>query len=317
MKEGEEISHPWVTKSIARAQKKVEGYHFEIRKNLLEYDEVMNEQRKLVYSERQRVIEGGELYGMIRGMMEKVVRGKVEHFLTAPEGDLVAAAGSSEEEGDAPEVSLDRVASLQAWLRGAYGFEVKDLALDPDLRPKDQIEDFRKRILATYDEKYAEKTAELGQESMYRVERFILLLKIDEKWKDHLYAMDHLRHGIGLRGYGQIDPKIAYKQEGYQMFSMLIENLRTEVTELIFRVRVRKEDESKLGTNLDRAQYRKDDPGAQAQAQAEKNAQAGQQSTEPIKPIRNVAPKVGRNDPCPCGSGKKYKKCCGIGKGAA
>src|SRR6266542_2196617 len=95
----------------------------------------------------------------------------------------------------------------------------------------------------------------MGEEAMRRIERFILLLKIDEKWKDHLYAMDHLRHAIGLRGYGQIDPKVAYKQEGYQMFAQLIENLRSEVTALVFRVRVRKEDESKLGTNLDLARY--------------------------------------------------------------
>jgi preprotein translocase subunit SecA len=151
---------------------------------------------------------------------------------------------------------------------------------------------------------------------MRRIERFILLLKIDEKWKDHLYAMDHLRHAISLRGYGQIDPKVAYKQEGYQMFSELIRNLRSEVTELLLRVEVRKEDESRLGTNLDRAQYRKDDPtAAQAQAAAGNQAAAAQAGSEPLKPIRNVAPKVGRNDPCPCGSGKKYKKCCGVPKG--
>ncbi|MGH7378531.1 MAG: SEC-C metal-binding domain-containing protein, partial [Candidatus Methylomirabilales bacterium] len=124
-----------------------------------------------------------------------------------------------------------------------------------------------------------------------------------------------LRHGIGLRGYGQIDPKVAYKQEGYQMFSQLIENLRSEVTELLLRVEVRKEDESRLGTNLDRAQFRKDDPAAAAQAQAQAQAGAAAAgSTEPVKPIRNLGPKIGRNDPCPCGSGKKYKKCCGIAK---
>jgi preprotein translocase subunit SecA len=310
MKEGEEISHPWVTKSIARAQKKVEGYHFEIRKNVLEYDEVMNEQRKLVYGERQRVLEGDELYSMIQGMMAKAARAKVTHFLTAPEAELAPAVSEEGEVSDAP---VDRMAALALWLRSTYGMVVKDLALDENLRARDQVEPLVEKIMAAYDARYEEKKAEIGEEAMHRVERYLLLWKIDEKWKDHLYAMDHLRHGIGLRGYGQIDPKIAYKQEGYQMFSQLIENLRSEVTELFFRVQVRKEDESRLGTNLDRAQYRKDDPAAAAQGEQAKQVQ-GAESTGPVKPIRNVAPKTGRNDPCPCGSGKKYKKCCGVGK---
>ncbi len=277
----------------------------------------MNEQRKLVYSERQRVIEGAELYSMIRRMMEKVVRDRVKHFLTAPEGELVPA-GTPEGEG-AEYVAVDRAACLGEWLKSAYGMIVPSLRINPDERTRDQVDPLCEQTLQAYDARYAEKKAEIGEEAMRRIERFILLLKIDEKWKDHLYAMDHLRHGIGLRGYGQIDPKIAYKQEGYQMFSMLIENLRSEVTELIFRVQVRKEDESRLGTNLDRAQYRKDDPNAaqgQAPKQAQQTASGPGESNEPVKPIRNVGPKVGRNDPCPCGSGKKYKKCCGVGKGA-
>jgi preprotein translocase subunit SecA len=310
MKEGEEISHPWVTKSIARAQKKVEAYHFEIRKNLLEYDEVMNEQRKLVYSQRQTVLEGASLYGMIRGMMEKVVRAQVQHFLTAPEGDLLPP-GSGEEDGG--EVVVDRLAALQTWLTGAYGISLNGVALDTASRPRDQIEPLAEKVLEAYDGRYQEKREKIGEEGMIRIERFILLLKTDEKWKDHLYAMDHLRHAINLRGYGQIDPKVAYKQEGYQMFSQLIENLRSEVTELLLRVEVRKEDESRLGTNLDRAQYRKDDPTA-TPAQTPASAEASGASSEPLKPIRNVAPKIGRNDLCPCGSGKKYKKCCAPGK---
>ncbi len=311
MKEGEEISHGLVTRSIARAQKKVEAYHFEIRKNLLEYDEVMNEQRKLVYTQRQEVLEGTNLYGMIRAMMDRLARTQVTHYLTDPEADL-APPGSTEGDG-AGEGTVDRMECLRSWLQKSYGLTIKGLDLNPDERSRDQIEPLVARVVQAYDERHAEKVTEIGEEAMRRIERFILLLKIDEKWKDHLHAMDHLRHGIGLRGYGQIDPKVAYKQEGYQMFSQLIENLRSEITELLFRVQVRREDESRLGTNLDRAQYRKDDPQAAAQAQAQKATQAGE-SAEPVKPIRNVAPKVGRNDPCPCGSGKKYKKCCAAQK---
>jgi preprotein translocase subunit SecA len=327
MKEGEEISHALVTRSIARAQKKVEAYHFEIRKNLLEYDEVMNEQRKLVYSQRQEVLEGANLYRMIRAMMERLTRSQVTHYLTAPEADLLPAVAPPAGDGDgagepvASPMDVDRMELLRSWLRASYHLDLNGLELERENRARDQIEPLVARIVEAYDKRYQEKVVEIGEEAMRRIERFILLLKIDEKWKDHLHAMDHLRHGISLRGYGQIDPKVAYKQEGYQMFSELIENLRTEITELLFRVQVRKEDESRLGTNLDRAQYKKDDPQAAAQAQARGQVAgptpgqaAAAESTEPVKPIRNVAPKVGRNDPCPCGSGKKYKKCHGAEK---
>ncbi len=309
MREGEEISHPWVTKSIARAQKKVEGYHFEIRKNLLEYDEVMNEQRKLVYSQRQEVLEGANLYGMIRTMMEKVARERVQYYLTAAEEELLPPG---EAEDERPDVVVDRIGALKSWLFRTYGMEPDGLELDPDLRVRDQLEPLVGKIADAYDARYQEKLVEIGEEAMRRIERFILLLKIDEKWKDHLYAMDHLRHGIGLRGYGQIDPKVAYKQEGYQMFSQLIENLRHDITQLLFRVQVRKEDESRLGTNLDRAQFRKDEFQSQSQAQAQQAQE--NVGSEPLKPIRNIQAKIGRNDPCSCGSGKKYKKCCGMVK---
>ena len=327
MKEGEEISHPWVTKAIARAQRKVEAYHFDIRKNLLEYDEVMNEQRKLVYSQRQEILDGGDLRGMVRRMMEKILQEQVRHFLTAPEGELVPTAARKgtkppsdtaddpSEDSAGPEEPPDRVALLGAWFADSYGIQIPDLALDPDVRPRDQIDPLVARLLAAYETAAEAKREKIGPEAMARIERFILLLKTDEKWKDHLHAMDHLRHGIGLRGYGQIDPKVAYKQEGYQMFSQMISNLRSEVTELMLRVEVRKEDESKLGTNLDHAQYRKDDPNASVGGQAGQAQAAAGESQEPVKPIRNVAPKVGRNDLCPCGSGKKYKRCCGLGKG--
>ncbi len=326
MKEGEEISHPWVTKAIARAQRKVEAYHFDIRKNLLEYDEVMNEQRKLVYSQRQDILDGGDLRGMVHRMMENILREQVRHFLTAPEGELVPTAArkgtkppsdsadDAVEESAEPEAAPDRAVVLRGWFSGAYGIQIPDLALDPDKRPRDEIDPLVARLLGAYDAAAQAKREKLGEEAMGRIERFILLLKTDEKWKDHLHAMDHLRHGIGLRGYGQIDPKVAYKQEGYQMFSQLISNLRSEVTELMLRVEVRKEDESKLGTNLDNAQYRKDDPNASAGGPASQAQAASGESQEPVKPIRNVAPKVGRNDLCTCGSGKKYKRCCGVGK---
>ena len=139
-------------------------------------------------------------------------------------------------------------------------------------------------------------------------------MKIDEKWKDHLHAMDQLRSAIGLRSYAQIDPKVAYKQEGYQMFRQMIENLRNEVTQLVFRVQVRHEDEERLKSQsgLENAEYKHGAAAGMPEAQAQAQAQAaGSKQQGPPKPIVNKTPKVGRNIACPCGSGKKYKRCCG------
>jgi preprotein translocase subunit SecA len=194
-------------------------------------------------------------------------------------------------------VEVDRKEVLRSWLRSSYHLELDGLGMEMDGRARDQVEPVVANIVVAYDKRYQEKVAEIGEEAMRRIERFILLLKIDEKWKDHLHAMDHLRHGISLRGYGQIDPKVAYKQEGYQMFSELIGNLRTEITELLFRVQVRKRT-PRLGTNLigpstrrttwrplrrprPRVRWRVLAPGQAATAE----------STEPVKPIRNVAPR--------------------------
>ena len=145
---------------------------------------------------------------------------------------------------------------------------------------------------------------------MHRVERFILLMKIDEKWRDHLHALDQLRHGIGLRSVGQIDPKIAYKQEGYSMFSQLIESLRTDVTQFVLRVEVRPEDEQEMKSGLEEAEFTHDTEDETAAVENGEQATTNR-SQGPRKPIVNKQPKVGRNDLCPCGSGKKYKRCCG------
>ena len=304
MREGEEISHPWVTKSIERAQKKVEAYHFEIRRNLLEYDQVMNEQRKLVYDQRQQVLEGRELSAMIRSMMELVVRDKVGYYF----GLEVPAPGYVPPEGEEP--LPHPVEELGKWLGTVYGLEVPDLGVDPERPLGDQVGEVVGRIMEEFDRVYAGRKQAFGDEMIQRIERFILLVKIDEKWKDQLHAMDQLRSGIGLRSYGQIDPKIAYKQEGYEMFSQMIQSLRSEVTQLALRVQVRREDEARLKSGLDKAEYRH---GEMPEASAT-TASAGAGSEGPRKPIVNKGPKIGRNDPCPCGSGSKYKRCCGKGK---
>ena len=171
-------------------------------------------------------------------------------------------------------------------------------------------------ILEAYDSRYESRREENGEEMMKLVESFVLLKMIDDKWKDHLLAMDHLRHSIGLRGYAQIDPKIAYKQEGYQMFSEMLDGLYKDASEMVLRVRVRKEDESGLGTDLDNAQYQHESiPAAAGRPEETSSSGGGAESAKPVT-IRNKDPKVGRNDPCPCGSGKKFKKCCGVSQKA-
>ncbi len=313
MKEGEEISHPWVTKSIARAQKKVENYHFEIRRNLLEYDEVLNEQRHLVYTQRQRALEDGQLSDVILTMFEKVATAQVSFYLglPVPEPNRTPTAEDGEDE-----VLVHPFDELKKWLAGAYGLAASDeeLGLSHSAPPSEQVDEVTERVIDLYKRTYTAKRGQVGPEVMHRIERYILLMKFDEKWRDHLHALSQLRDAIGLRGIGQIDPKLAYKQEGYSMFSQMIENLRNEVTQLVLRVEVRPEDESEMKSGLDRAEYRHDDAQLAATAEQSAQAQAGQKQG-PRKPIVNKQPKVGRNDECPCGSGRKYKRCCGVAGG--
>jgi preprotein translocase subunit SecA len=337
MKEGEEISHRMVTRSIEKAQKKVEIYHFEIRKNLLEYDQVMNEQRLIVYEQRQEVLKGVKLSDTIRLMAEKAIRRRVRgsiDYVPPPvrersEADDEDGEGGEREEAEeaeegedervvrrrpvprAPEPeAYDPIADIRAWVERLYDIKIADFGIPPVDEIEQHTDAIAARVLEAYDARYQERRRDNGEEGMKLVERFVLLSLLDDKWKDHLLAMDHLRHSIGLRGYGQIDPKVAYKQEGYQMFSEMLDGLYEEISSLVLKLRVRKEDERALGTDLEGAEYRHEalNPDAQA-AQAE--AASGKNPSEPVKPIRNTGPKVGRNDPCPCGSGKKYKKCCG------
>ncbi len=305
MKEGEEISHPWVSKSIARAQKKVEAYHFDIRKNLLEYDGVMNEQRTIVYDQRQEILEGIGLSEKLQGMMEKACSSQVHHFLSQEAVEEAVEAGGEMTEG------YDPVSELENWLRSSYGLDL-DFQLDPKKNQLSHADEICEKVFTGYRESYAHRSEVNGEENMRRAERFIMLMELDDKWKDHLHAMDTLRHAIGLRGYAQIDPKVAYKREGYEMFDEMLGNFRASVSQLILRVQVGEEDEEALDSGLDEAEFQHSDlaPGAQPTSVMQEASDPSAQA--PVKTIVNKAPKVGRNDPCPCGSGRKYKKCCGV-----
>jgi preprotein translocase subunit SecA len=297
MTEGQEIQSGMVSRGIEKAQKRVEARNFEIRKNLLEYDEVMDTQRKTIYGKRQEVLGGHDLKPLILDMCDEVV------------GGIVASRWPEKAEPD-----LD---GLVTELKGrfALGFEPSEFPRGESPAPA------AAHVMQRLERHYAEREALLGSERMRMIERFLVLNTIDARWKDHLRAMDQLKSGIGLRGYAQVDPKVEYKREGYDKFQMLLSTIAEEVTSLLFRLEVRSEDQQRLerrwtpaaggarpaapaglpGTN----------PGALSAMQRGREraaAMAGRQG--PPAPIVRKAERVGRNDPCPCGSGKKYKRCC-------
>ncbi len=290
LEEGQVIEHPWVTGSIEIAQRRVEQHNFEIRKQLLEYDNVMNKQREVIYGQRRAVLEGVSLKEDILGITDKVIEGIVNtHF-----GDAVRqAAGSAE---------------LSGKIKLKFGLELDLSSLENSAGAKIKEHLYEKAAAA-----YAEKEKKLGAELMRHLEYMVFLQVIDSKWKDHLYAMDSLREGIGLRAYGQRDPLIEYKREAFDMFGRLISSIEEEAVEAVFKLQpVRPERIRGVFSSV--AQELLHPELAKMEAPAEKLLGEENLSSppraQPIAPQR-AQPKVGRNDPCPCHSGKKYKKCCG------
>jgi preprotein translocase subunit SecA len=299
MTEGQEIQSGMVSRGIEKAQKRVEARNFEIRKNLLEYDEVMDTQRKTIYGKRQEVLEGDELRDTILDMCDEVASGIVHgRWPEKAEPDLDAVAAELSTRFNTP----------------FEGKQLRQIQQDPDEVVAHVVE----RLTARYDE----RGEELGAERMHMLERFLLLNTIDSRWKDHLRAMDALKSGIGLRGYAQVDPKVEYKREGYEKFQLLTAAIAEEVTGLFFRLEVRQEDDQRLDRRWQGRQVEGRPaaagapaappvPSAMAAAQRGREraaAAAGRQG--PVAPIKRQVERVGRNDPCPCGSGKKYKRCC-------
>ena len=297
MEEGQPIEHPIVSKSIETAQKRVEAHNFEIRKQLLEYDNVMNKQREVIYAERRSVLEGRDLR---------------EYVAAAVENGLDGAMGRFMEEKLHPDEWDFK--GLDEWFRGKLGIA---LPAGRDELFKGSREQVREALLGIINKHYEKREFVLGADVARRIEKTILLDMIDSKWKEHLYAMDGLKEGIGLRAYGQVDPLIEYKNEGFAMFEQMMNSIQDDALELIFRVQVVSQEKPKgvfdsvpqqmihrdMGSLASRIASRPEDGhGAPPEASPQDAKQA---------PIERDAPKVGRNDPCPCGSGKKYKKCCG------
>jgi preprotein translocase subunit SecA len=285
MEEGVPIEHGMVTRAIENAQKKVEAHNFDIRKQLLEYDDVMNKQREVIYQHRRAVLMGTDLSEEVRDMVADVIDGLVDTFCPeeayAEEWDF---AGLGEALTGQFGVDLTQAA-------GADGAPVKDLGRDA-LR-----EELRERAL----EVYKRKEAELSSELVRYLEKMMLLQVIDHHWKEHLLGMDHLRDGIGLRGYGQKDPLIEYKREGYDMFAAMMGRIKSDSLERLFKVQA---------VRTDPTQTTAPPPPVRQPAAPKLTLNRGE---EPVsaKTVQREQDKVGRNDPCPCGSGKKYKKCHG------
>jgi preprotein translocase subunit SecA len=293
LRDGEAIEHRWVTRSVERAQKKVEERNFEIRKRLLEYDEVMNEQRTLIYDYRQQILRNEGLRELVERMFSEVV-------------DLAVDKELGEESDDAAVVEAAKK-NVQEWARRKIGREIAALPADP--------EEMKASILTAVKAKYDEREQEIGAEMHRRIERFILLDAFDTKWKDHLHNMDALKSGINLRSYASEDPKIAYKREGYGLFEEMLRSIQEHVTDYVLRIEVtRDEDAEARRRNLfsGSREIKESAPGIGEGSAAMDQAANRSQSQEKPKPFKRTIPKVGRNDPCPCGSGQKYKKCHGL-----
>lgn len=290
VEEGEVIQHPMVTRAIERAQKRVEAFNFDIRKHLLEYDDVMNQQREVIYDRRSHALEGGDLREEMVGMIRDTVESKVSTY-TDPK--------VYPEEWD-----------LEGLRRELMRLFMIDLPIDPDELPYLKQDELLERMEKLALDDYQRREGSLGSELMRQLERMAILSVIDERWKEHLYEIDQLKEGIGLRAYGQKDPLIEYKQEAFQLFVDLLERMNEETLELIFRARLAEEPVPAQGNSLAEVQTAHRSPTGMGFEKAEEQPAPTQRSAKKSRPVR-VGKKVGRNDPCPCGSGKKYKRCCG------
>ena len=295
MKEGEAIEHPWITKAIANAQKKVESRNFDIRKQLLEYDDVANDQRKAIYSQRNDLLDNVDIKETIDSIRGDVFTTVIDQYIPPQ---------SIEEMWD--------VAGLEAALKNDFDLDLP-IAKWLDEEQNLHEENLRERILQLAQDKYLEKENAAGADAFRQFEKNVMLQTLDTLWKEHLAAMDYLRQGIHLRGYAQKDPKQEYKRESFNMFANMLESLKYDVIGILSRVQIRSQEE------VDEAERQRQAEIEKLMARQKANHESidgidgenGGQASNSSQPIVRTQAKVGRNDPCPCGSGKKYKHCHG------
>jgi len=296
MQEGEAIEHPWVTKAIENAQRKVEGHNFNIRKQLLEFDDVANDQRKVIYQQRNELMSTDDISDTVEVIRSDVLNNIIESYIPA---------GSMDEQWD--------VAGLEEALEQELG---QRLAVREWLDADDSLheETLREKILGEVESAYKEKEEQAGTEVVRHFEKAVMLQVLDQSWKEHLAAMDYLRQGIHLRGYAQRDPKQEYKREAFEMFTSMLERIKQEVVAIVSRVQVRAEADVEAVNEQRRSHAPMQYQHAEANAMAGEGA-GGAEDADADKssqsPFVRDSRKVGRNEACPCGSGKKFKHCHG------
>ena len=278
MEEGEPIEHKYTTKAIENAQKKVEGHNFEIRKHLIEFDDVMNKQREVVYSQRRFILGGSNLKENVLEMTEDIVEEMVDRFIDEK---------THFEDWD--------IKAMEENLWGQFGLKFDLAELPAGEQNRTGVED---HILDAVKAQYDNRELEITPEVMRELEKFIMLQSVDNQWKDHLLSMDHLKDGIGLRGYGQRDPLKEYQKEGYELFLQMSHRIKAESVRNLFLVKIATHNELDELTT------------ARGEEMNTLNEKLTKRSATPTTKKRSEE-KIGRNAPCPCGSGKKYKKCCG------
>ena len=291
MKNGEAIEHPWVTKAIANAQKKVENRNFDIRKQLLEYDDVANDQRRVIYDQRNNLLDNNDIKDVIDSIRVDVFNNLIDQYIPPQ---------SIEEMWD--------VSGLEAALKKDFDLDLPiSKWLDEEMNLHEET--LRERILQKAQQIYQDKEAAVGSEAFRNFEKNVMLQTLDTLWKEHLAAMDYLRQGIHLRGYAQKDPKQEYKRESFNMFAAMLDELKYDVIGILSRVRIQSQEE------IEEAERRRlEELNKLAEKQRlshEEIDELHQDKPQSSQPLVRAQAKVGRNDPCPCGSGKKYKHCHG------
>ena len=291
MPEGEAIEHNWVTRAIENAQRKVEARNFDMRKQILEYDDVANDQRKVIYEQRSELLESADITETIQAMREDVLENTVSEYIPPH---------SMEEQWDVPALERKLAADFRLELPLVQWLEEDKVLNEAGLR---------QRIREIAQQQYQAKVEAVSAEVMHHYERAMMLQSLDTHWREHLSALDHLRQGIHLRGYAQQDPKQAYKREAFELFAAMLDAIKLEVTQILMTVQVRSESDVEAveaapapgNVQYHHANYE----------EALGESDGGAAAVEEHKPFVRSGQKVGRNDPCPCGSGKKYKQCHG------
>ena len=272
------ITSKIISKAVENAQKKVEGRNFTIRKNVLKYDDVMNAQREIIYAQRREVLDGQNIHDNIMDMIHAVAEATVQMYVE-------------------PEHNEVNIEALNQDISNTYGIDMLAYIKEHSSEPETISEELIKQA----DAKYVEKETEIGSDEMRELERVVMLKVVDEKWMNHIDSMDELKNGIGLRAYGQQDPVVRYRIEGMDMFDEMISDIKVDVTKILMNIRQQGEAKRQETVKITGA-------ALEAIHSVDGGAKIG---TDVDRTIRNEGPKIGRNDPCPCGSGKKYKNCCG------